>query len=155
KGLWLLALLALRGGQDVERDWLASVLWLDSDRPAGRRNLRQSLSDLRLALGPEAPRLMIGGTRTLRLDMAGSFVDALAFDAALACGDPRSLAEAVSLYRGPLLEGCAEEWCVPERQQREQAYLGALATLAAGAAARGEPTEAAGYLRRAVAVDPY
>jgi predicted ATPase/DNA-binding SARP family transcriptional activator len=155
KGLWLLALLALRAGRDVERDWLASVLWLDSDLSHDRHNLRQSLSDLRLALGPESPRLMTEGTRTLRLDVARSFVDVLAFDAALARGDPQSLAEAVSLYRGPLLEGCTEEWCLPERQQREQDYLGALATLAAGSAARGEPTEAAGYLRLAVGVDPY
>src|SRR5262245_64300961 len=81
KGLWLLALLALRAGRDVERDWLAGVLWLDSDAAYGRRNLRQSLSDLRLALGPEAGRLTTEGAWTLRLDVTGAFVDALAFDA--------------------------------------------------------------------------
>src|SRR5262249_55036445 len=137
KGLWLLALLALRAGRDVERDWLTGVLWLDSDASRGRRNLRQSLSDLRLALGGEGGRLAVEGTRTLRFEVAGVFVDALAFDAALARGDRASLQEAVALYRGPLLEGCAEEWCLSERRQREEGYLQALATLAGEATARG------------------
>ncbi len=155
KGLWLLALLALRAGRDVEREWLAGVLWLDSDATHARRNLRQSLSDLRLALGPEAARLAAQGARTVRFVLEGAFVDALAFDAALARGDAESLAEAVSLYRGPLLEGCVEEWCLPERQQREQAYLGALAALAIAATARGEPPKATEYLRTALAMDPF
>src|SRR5690242_512363 len=30
KGKWLLALLALRAGRQVERDWLAALLWPDS-----------------------------------------------------------------------------------------------------------------------------
>src|SRR5262245_21721988 len=72
KGLWLLALLALRAGRDIERDWLASLLWLDSDASRGRRNLRQSLSDLRFALGPEAHRLTGEGARTLRLNVTGA-----------------------------------------------------------------------------------
>src|SRR5262245_25039494 len=155
KGLWLLAVLALRAGREVERDWLAGLLWLDSDASHGRRNLRQSLSDLRLALGPEAHRLTTEGSRTLRLDVAGAFVAAVAFDAALARGGPESLAGAVAVYRGPLLEGCDEEWCLPERRQREQGYLGALASVAAEATARGEPAAAAAYLQLAVGVDPY
>ena len=57
KGLWLLALLALRGERVVDRDWLAGMLWPDCDEAHGRRSLRQSLFDLRQALGPEAWRL--------------------------------------------------------------------------------------------------
>src|SRR5687768_7856091 len=69
KGLWLLALLALRAGRPVERDWLAATLWPDDDEAPARRSLRQSLHDLRLALGPEAARLTGTGPRTLRLDV--------------------------------------------------------------------------------------
>ena len=57
KGLWLLALLALRAGRPVDRDWLAGTLWLDHDEAHASRNLRQNLHDLRRALGPEAGRL--------------------------------------------------------------------------------------------------
>src|SRR5262249_25834589 len=51
KGQWLLALLVLRHGRDVERDWLAGTLWPDSPEAAARANLRSSLKELRCALG--------------------------------------------------------------------------------------------------------
>src|SRR5688500_1421769 len=50
KGHWLLALLALRAGRDVDRTWLAGTLWPEDAEADGRRSLRQSLHDLRLAL---------------------------------------------------------------------------------------------------------
>ena len=37
--------------------------------------------------------------------------------------NPASLEAAVSLYRGPLLEGWVEEYVFQERQAREEAYL--------------------------------
>src|SRR5207249_8448061 len=65
-----------------------------------------------------------------------------------------SLEQATALYRGPLLESCAEHWVFPERQHREAAFLSALETLAAQALREGDPATAEGYLRRAVAADP-
>ena len=53
--------------------------------------------------------------RTFELE---NFVDALAFDSAIARGDLASLEAAVGLYRGPLLAECAEEWVMQERQWR-------------------------------------
>src|SRR5262249_19589114 len=70
-------------------------------------------------------------------DLSGAEVDVIAFDDAIARGDSASLGEAVELYRGPLLEGGTEEWVRPERDAREQAYLGALERLAAEAQAGG------------------
>ncbi len=155
KGLWLLALLALRTGRDVQRDWLVGTLWPECLESDGRHSLRQSLYDLRLALGPETWRLTAEGTRTLRLDVSGAFVDALEFDAAVRRGDPGSLEAAVGLYRGPLLEDCAEQWSLEERRPREQAFLAALESLAATATARRDHAAAAGYLRLAVGIDPF
>jgi predicted ATPase/class 3 adenylate cyclase len=151
KSQWLLALLALRRGAEVERDWLAGLLWPESTE---RQALRNSLSDLRRGLGLEADRLRSPTRHSLALDLSGAEVDALAFDSALTQGNRPALERAVSLYRGPLLEGCAEEWAFQERQAREQAYLQALERLAEQALAGGEPGVAEGYLRRAVAVDP-
>src|SRR5205823_2118822 len=56
KGQWLLTLLALRAGQEVERAWLAGTLWPDSSEAQALANLRNSLTDLRGALGPEEAR---------------------------------------------------------------------------------------------------
>src|SRR5215467_3808328 len=58
KGQWLLALLALRHGHEVSREWLADTLWPESLTEDGLRSLRQSLTDLRKALGDQADRLL-------------------------------------------------------------------------------------------------
>src|SRR5262249_24517994 len=86
-------------------------------------------------------------------DLTGAEVDVCDFDAAIAAGDEPSLERAVSLYRGPLLEGCAEAWIVPERQPRVEACLQALERLADRAAGRGEHGEALVYLRQGEALD--
>src|SRR4051812_48976317 len=108
KGQWLLALLVLRGGREVAREWLAEALWPDGLEAL--TSLRQSLADLRRALGTEAGRLQAPTTRALRLDLTDVAVDVVAFDAAIRRGGSAALEEAVALYRGPLLEGCAEAW---------------------------------------------
>jgi predicted ATPase/DNA-binding SARP family transcriptional activator len=154
KGQWLLALLTLRAGREVERAWLAGLLWPDSSEELAAQSLRTSLADLRRALGQEAGRLRSPTPHSLCLDLAGAEVDLLAFDAAIAQGDTPALERAVALYRGPVLEGCAEEWVFEERQVHEQAYLAALEGLAGQALASGDPAAAERHLRRAVAVDP-
>jgi predicted ATPase/DNA-binding SARP family transcriptional activator len=154
KGYALLALLAVRHGGPVERSWLAGTLWPESSEAQALANLRNSLKDLRRALGEEAGRLGSLAPRALRLELGGAAVDVLAFDEAVARGDAVALAEAVALYRGPLLEGWTEEWIFQERQAQETKYLAALETLAEHAMAQHEPGGAEQYLRRAVATDP-
>jgi DNA-binding SARP family transcriptional activator len=151
KSQWLLALLALRHGAAVERDWLIGLRWPESP---GSQALRNCLTDLRHALADQAGRLHSPTPYSLSLDLAGAQVDLVTFDAAIARGDPAALAEAVVLYRGPLLEGCSEEWAFQERQVREEACLAARERLAALAVERGDASEAERHLRLAVAVDP-
>jgi pentatricopeptide repeat protein len=154
KGQWLLALLVLRGGGELRREWLAETLWPESLGEEAFASLRQSLADLRRALGGEARRLQAPTSRTLCLDLTGAEVDVLAFDAAIRRGDLASLEQAAALYRGPLLEGCAEVWVFPEREAREQAYLQAREKLAAAALASGDHAAAVCHLRLGAAVDP-
>src|SRR5579862_854084 len=124
KGQWLLALLILRHDRPVERAWLAGTLWPDSTETQALANLRLSLGQLRRTLGDASHRLQSPSAHTLRLDLEGVEVDLFAFDTAVRKRDPASLATAVALYRGPLLEGCNEEWALAERAAREQSYLG-------------------------------
>jgi predicted ATPase/DNA-binding SARP family transcriptional activator len=160
KGEWLLALLALREGRGyprsgwIERSWLRGILWPDSAEEPAQRNLRNSLADLRRALGPAGSRLHSPTSQTLALDLSAAQVDVAAFDRAMARVGLPALEEAIALYRGPLLEGCAEEWAFQERRVREQAYLQGLETLAAAAMERGDAAAAEGYLGRAVSADP-
>jgi predicted ATPase/DNA-binding SARP family transcriptional activator len=166
KGEWLLALLVLRHGGEVDRRWLAETLWPESSEAQALANLRLCLKDLRRALGSEACRLRgsegsprragvpAGTPRTLSLDLADAEIDLLEFDAAVARGDTVSLERAVALYGGPLLEGCVEEWAFEARQIREQAVLAALETLAERARSAGDLAAAEGSLRRVIAIDP-
>jgi predicted ATPase/DNA-binding SARP family transcriptional activator len=151
---WLLALLALRAGREVDREWLAGILWPDSAAAGALANLRRYLTELRAVLGDQAGRLRSVTRRTLCLDLAGARMDLADFEQALARGDAASLEAAVALYRGPLLEGCLEEWVFQEREARQQQYLQALQQLARHALARGEPAVAVPHLRRAAALDP-
>jgi predicted ATPase/DNA-binding SARP family transcriptional activator len=154
QSLWLLALLTLRHDRPVEREWLAGTLWPDSDQSRGLRNLRIVLSELRKALGSESQRLQSPDRHTLSLDLAGAPVDVRTFDAAILSQKRSALTQAVTLYRGPLLEGCAEEWVFQERNVREQNCLHALQTLADSALAAGDYETAIGYYQRAVSIDP-
>jgi non-specific serine/threonine protein kinase len=153
KGQWLLALLTLRPDQQVPRSWLAGTLWPESREQEALYNLRRCLSDLRRALGSEGPRLK-ATSHTLLLDLSGAHADVVAFDALVKQGDRASLEQGIALYRGPLLEGCLEEWVVPERQEREQSYLSALETLAQQGLERKEFAAAVQYLRLVVTIDP-
>src|SRR5438105_12184631 len=154
KGQWLLALLVLRADRDVSREWLASALWPDSDESTALANLRRSLNDLRHALGSEARCLLSPTPLALRLDLSDAWCDLLLFDAMLARGDEPSLQEAVALYRGPLLEGCEEEWLLPECRRREESLLQALERLAEAASVAHNYAAAVGYLRRIVTIEP-
>ncbi|BDI29558.1 serine/threonine protein kinase [Capsulimonas corticalis] len=154
KTLWVLALLALRRDCAVERAWLTEALWPDAYPDQAAVNLNPILSDLRRTLGVEARRLQTPSRHTLRLDLEGAVVDLVEFDAALISQKPGSLERAVSLYTGPLLEGCLEEWASQERNAREQDCLRALQTLAQMALTAGNYGGAADYFRRATRISP-
>src|ERR1044071_8975000 len=52
KGQHLLAMLAIRAGREIQREWLAACLWPESDLENGYYNLRRTLANLRTAMGP-------------------------------------------------------------------------------------------------------
>src|SRR4051794_17578111 len=75
KSHWLLALLALHRGRELDRAWLSGLLWPDSSGSQALYNLRRSLAELRRVLGPEGQRLGSPTPRTVALDLAGAQVD--------------------------------------------------------------------------------
>src|SRR5579859_5019065 len=98
KGMWLLALLALRHGRDVDRNWLAGTLWSDNDEAMSLIYLRQTLTDLRKALGPASDRLESSAFRSLRLDLGDADCDVARFDEFVARGTPEAFEEAIGVY---------------------------------------------------------
>ncbi|MGI8748363.1 MAG: AfsR/SARP family transcriptional regulator, partial [Deinococcus sp.] len=94
KALALVAYLALEGHTD--RSKLSELLWTDLDRASARGNLRRELYRLRAT--PLWTLLEIGADQ---LGFRGGMsTDVAAFQAHL---DADRLAEALALYRGPLL----------------------------------------------------
>src|SRR4051794_10310335 len=66
KMLSLLAFLLLQEGREVERAFLAALLWTETDEPTALATLRRGLTDLRAALGPAGPFLVSPSQQTLR-----------------------------------------------------------------------------------------
>lgn len=100
--------------------------------------------------------------RTLRLNLSDVDCDLLAFDAALSQAESPKIAfpeeplkRAISLYRGPFLPDCLEEWALTERNVYEQAYLSALERLSRITREKGEPASSVHLLRLLLATDPY
>lgn len=154
KERWLLALLALRPGQAVTREYLAGLLWPDTSEEQALYYLRRSLSVLRSVLGAEGDHIEVIKPRSLQLDLTSVFVDVQEFERLLAEPQGKALELAIALYRGPLLEDCAEDWAFQERVQREGAYHQALDTLTEQALTRSDWTEAVRYSRLLIAADP-
>lgn len=135
----LFCYLVLFRARQHRRESLATLLWSEHPPEQSRKYLRQSLWRLHEALaqgGVLDPRKVLPAdpewvqfamTRTIWLDLAE-------FESAATDGVPSPRAKdqghdlarrskGASLYRGDLLEGCASEWCLSERERYRQLYL--------------------------------
>jgi DNA-binding SARP family transcriptional activator len=148
KPLALVAYLALAPQRSETREHLVDLLWADAEPEAARRNLRQSLYQVRRLLGDEC----ISGDHD-RLALACPVrVDRDEFLAAIDAGDLR---RAVDLYAGPFFPAFAapggagfEHWADLERQHLHAAFLRALEALGREAIARHRVRDGIALARR-------
>lgn len=146
----LAGILAVARRRTMSRQRLAALLWEDSDGEQARVSLRQALAQIRRAAGDgwieaEGDDLRLG---------PGVATDLDAFHDALARNDP---AEAVRLYRGPLLEGL--EANTSDLAQALAEHRARLATLVTDALSRelermGDSPDAAALAHRLLGHDP-
>ncbi len=171
----LLAMLVLQTGP-LARELLADTLWPDSTLEQARANLRRALFDLRRVLAqlwpeqPELEPLQSDNKKQLQLraDLAWQ-LDCRDFalaqlDAATPQPEARrqALQQALSLYRGPLLDGLQlpeapgfEAWLQPRREALQRQAQQLLETLGQLHEDAGEPEAALACARRALAQDPW
>lgn len=161
KKAWaLLAYLALQPGRAFDREHLAGMLWGDRFDEQARKSLRQALYEIRAALGDDAGEHLDTTRDTVCVNGEDLVVDALRFDALTAGDDEDSLADADTLYRGPLLQGLDtgeesfEEWLAAERARLHVRACGALERLAALRLERGDAEAAIATARRLLGLDP-
>jgi len=152
----LLALLGVAGALGCTRDRVIALLWPTQDAGHARHNLRDALHAARSALGYDA---VPGVGETLRLDGAHVRSDVQTFTDALGSG---RLADAVAVYRGPLLDGFHlsgapdfERWVDEERTRLLRECIEATKRLAKNAEHEGDWDGAADWWARAVSLDPY
>lgn len=138
----LLCYLLLRPQHSHPRETLAASLWPDCETRKSKKNLRQALWQLQSALGQgmnrHRSRFLSADSEFVHLTDTSLFqVDVTAFQTAYdttlgfagADLDPvkaSAIDEGVQLYRGDLLEGCYEDWCLCERERLQNCYLAML-----------------------------
>jgi DNA-binding SARP family transcriptional activator len=121
------------------RERLATALWGENPTALAKKYLRQGLWQLQATLdsvlGPELNQLLAVDADYVQLSARDSlWLDVAQFEAAYALArgvrgrelsgaTADMLKHAVTLYRGDLLEGWYQEWCLFERERLQNEYL--------------------------------
>ena len=156
----LVAYLALKPGRACPREELVGLLWGDRGEAQARSSLRQSLSELRKALGVAGDSVLIAGRDTVALDVKGVEVDAVTFERLADDGTAEALEAAAELYRGDLLDGIAvhdpafEDWLAGERGRLRGRACDALNGLLGHHVESGDARAAIATAGRLLALDP-
>lgn len=156
----LLAYLAVHPGREIGREQLAGLLWGERPEEQARASLRQTLYELRSALGDAADDRLLATRETVSWLGDGVDVDALRLEKLAQCGTIENLAEAASLYRGAFLDGLEtgetgfDDWLAAERARLHDLACGALERLALAHLEHGDTTAAIETARQLLRFDP-
>ena len=151
----LLAYLLVFRERPHHREVLAATLWPESSTGQARKYLRQSLWHLRGLESRACGRLLCGDSDWVQAD-GGVWLDVAELEEAfglvkLVAGEridaeaAEALKAVVPLYRGNLLEGCFQDWCVYERERLKAMYISLLEKLLGYCETHGEPEEGLVY----------
>jgi DNA-binding SARP family transcriptional activator len=127
------------------RESLACLLWPEMTTAHAKKRLRQVLWQLQSVLGSSAEAssdhlLLVTADQVQVNPEADLWLDVAAFEKTFAglesiagrqleAPHVRALRNAIQWYRGPLLEGCYEDWCLYERERLQNMYLAMLEKL--------------------------
>jgi DNA-binding SARP family transcriptional activator len=162
--------LVLHRNQPQRRETLADILWEDAPPEQSRKYLRQALWQIQTALRPHSDgngaQLLGVDPEWIQLNSCDQLnVDVSRFKEAISsCHgisgpklsdvDRQCLEEAVDLYRGDLLEGWCQDWCLFERERLQSDFLDALEKLVCSCEARCDSERGLAHAKRMLAVDP-
>ena len=155
----LLAYLALAVPRGFHRrDRLLALFWPEHDDAHARNALSQSVHVLRRALGANA--ILSRADDEVGLDWSALWCDAIAFGDALDAG---RIAEAVELYRGPVLDGFhvsngapeLDRWIEAQREHYARRFADAVERMADSCQAAGDMTTTVLWRRRLATLDPF
>ena len=164
----LLCLLLLHAGETLERELIAERLWPMRLPGKARRCLSTTAWRLRQTLecldSPAQPYLLTGRSTVAFNTTAPYWFDVEVFERQatfglagfLPCAEAhrQALEEALNLYRGDLLEGCYDDWCLAERERLQLLLLRVLKRLQRHYRLCGTFEAAISYGHRLLALDP-
>jgi DNA-binding SARP family transcriptional activator len=158
----LLVYLALENQQPHARDVLAALFWPDEPEAVAKKNLRQSLYQLRQVLGDADPQkipYLLVTRSTVQFNPASDHaLDVTAFETYL---EKDQLEQAATLYRGDLLPGFTcdslpfEEWLRQEGERLHRLALDALFELSRRSLARADYNAARNFAQRQLLLEPW
>jgi DNA-binding SARP family transcriptional activator len=134
----LLSYLLIHRDRSHPRETLASVLWGETSTEKSKKYLRQALWHMQAALEVRestAPHLLAVEHNWVQLNLQSDiWVDVAIFEQAFTSTQGLSgsqldaegaalLKEAVDLYKGELLDGWYQDWCLFERERLQNMYL--------------------------------
>jgi len=161
----LLAYLAAEASHPQPRERLAALLWPDWPQQSAMSNLRYALADLRKNIGDreaQPPYLLVSRVSLQLNPEADLWVDIGEFEDAIQQSTIGNLQSAISLFRGPFLDGFSlpdsasfEEWLLAKREYFNQQMLKALSRLAEWSLEQREFEQAEGYARRQIELEPW
>jgi DNA-binding SARP family transcriptional activator len=165
----LFTYLLLHRHRALSREAVAAILWRDTLNAQPKKNLRQALWQLQSVVDAQVdrgePEVLVVEADWVHVNPAGTFwLDVAVFEEAydvtagitgdrLDPGRVDALVAAAGLYRGDLLEGCYQDWCLFERERLQNAYLTMLDKLMVRCLATGAYEAGMAYGERVLRVD--
>lgn len=157
----LLAFLAMTTELPPRRDRLISLFWGDRFSEQARQSLRQAIAKLRRILPSDGPDLFIVDQDRIGLNPRAVDVDFDRFCRLSGSDTADEVFEAVSVLRGPLLDGlfgqqpAFEDWIASERQRLNELAAKVLERASAAAMARGDVETALAHAKHLIQIDPW
>ncbi len=166
KAQLLLSHLLLNPGQLKPRERLVDLFWPDSAEDKAERSLNQTLYVIRNLLEPKGtPKgtYIVTKQRAVQFNLDSDvWVDIHEFENLIKAGDYQSseqkvtvLKQALSLYKGDLIEGSYDDWCMEARESFRTLYLNALKSLIEHYIEEKNYSAALEWATLSLAKDPY
>lgn len=166
----VLSYLLLHRDRAYPRETLATLLWEDAEPGTARKYLRQALWQIKRALqsagGIPVQELLTIECNWITLNTVDCYsLDVAEFEHAcqtchgvsgsdLSDAQRDNLERAVQLYRGDLLEGWYQDWCIFERERLQNCHLAALDKLVRCFDAQGQLDPGLAHAERILRCDP-
>jgi DNA-binding SARP family transcriptional activator len=156
----LLGYLALREGAEVARGVLTGLLWGERSESQARASLRQTLSELKGALGETASSSILASKEAIAWAQGSAWIDAGQVERAAGSTDEAALREAAALTGGELMESLIvaeagfELWLTAERERFRLLACDIRARLMERAERDGRLEEALAHGLKLVSFDP-